>query len=104
MTKVGKDDIISKYDLYRKFTTAPSGERFRLKDVDGFPTQVKLSDVQREIRQAKPIKGLEVVIHCKDCKHWQSRIDENGGVKIACYMMQPDDFCSHAEPRGGLKI
>lgn len=88
------DELISKQDLQRKFTFAPTGEKFKLRDIDNFPVEVQLKAVQDEIKKAP-----EVIVRCRDCIHRNSKLDKNGSTHIACYLMNPDDFCSYGERR-----
>ena len=89
----------------------------RLIDADALENQFGLSDADLlaldEIRRA-PIVDAEVVVRCKDCKHYRNY--PNG----LCYIhtepkpnarghsgnavcVEPDDFCSYGERKEGAE-
>ena len=89
-----KRQLIDRRQLLRFFTISPSGERYSLKNIDGFPVEVRLEAVQKKIREAQVIDAVEVV-RCKDCKFKDG--ETPGQPNILCYHMKDDDFCSYGE-------
>ena len=85
----------------------------RLIDADALENQFGLSDADLlaldEIRRA-PIVDAEVVVRCKDCKHYRNY--PNGlcyihtepktnarGYSGDAVCVEPDDYCSYGEPK-----
>ncbi len=74
-------------------------------DADALENQFGVSDADLlaldEIRRA-PIVDAEVVVRCKDCKHYDMgvclKIYSDGNVHSAAWQKRkPDDFCSYGE-------
>ena len=89
----------------------------RLIDADALENQFGLSDADLlaldEIRRA-PIVDAEVVVRCKDCKHYRNY--PNGlcyihtepktnarGYSGEAVCVEPDDFCSYGERKEGAE-
>ena len=81
----------------------------RLIDADALENQFGISDADLfaldEIRRA-PTVGAEVVVRCKDCKHYDMgvclKIYSDGNVHPeARQSRRPDDFCSYGERKDG---
>lgn len=58
------------------------------------------------IVDACPTVDAEVVVHCKDCKHYDMgvclKIYADGNVHSAAWQSRrPDDFCSYGERKDG---
>lgn len=74
--------------------------RFGTKDL-GKAKAVKkvcLAAVDRKINSPDDI---EIVTHCRDCRHWVSADPENTGVCDILvgldFALEPDDYCSYGE-------
>lgn len=95
--------LIDRQELLRFFTISPSGERYRVRNIDNFPIEVQLEAVQKKIREAPIIDAVEVV-RCKDCVFASK--DAIHRISLKCekfspgpytHRVQPLDFCSYGE-------
>lgn len=83
----------------------------RLIDADALENQFGISDADLlaldEIRYA-PIVDAEVVVRCKDCKHYDLgvclKIYQDGNLHSEAWQSRkPEDFCSYGERKDGGK-
>lgn len=95
--------LIDGTELLRYFSVSPSGERYKLKDCDGFYIDVHLEEVQRRIIDCPSIDAVPVV-RCKDCKYYEVDTGHTNGVMCLKHghkwtIPKPDDFCSYAKEK-----
>lgn len=58
----------------------------------------KFGRVGQKVMPGLPYAGtLTPVVYCKDCIHRNSQLNKDGGVYIACYKIEPNNFYSHGE-------
>ena len=61
-------------------------------------------EIALPIVNAIPTVDAEVVVHCKDCKHYEihkPKVLENCERNGYIIPMKPDDFCSYGERKEG---
>lgn len=66
------------------------------------PLNAPLMVVRKKTVDAIPAADVVEVVRCKDCKHCIGPVCYNEHWEsVGCPSVQPDDFCSYGERKGG---